>query len=194
MIAFSRAIYSFCNPDDPVPPASQAFRHARFLASEGLANTLVDIVRQLFSAGYTKEQWDLSGAASAEALKTIKSLAANDDICQKLSQEGCVLTCLKLWRGYEDVSKAVVSASSLLRQLSQCDPIKHEIMEEGGADLLCRCGSAKFPIRSGHLPSITFARNGSYIFLYKREMEAFILILSNLRALELFILLIASHV
>lgn len=138
LIAFSRAIYSFCNPDDPVPPASQAFRHARFLASEGLARTFVGKVEQLFSEGFTKDNWDKYGTAAVEALRTVKSLAANDEICQKLSQEGAVLTFLKLWKSYEDVSKAVASVCGVLRQLSQCDAIKHEIMEDGGADLLCR--------------------------------------------------------
>lgn len=133
LMEFSRALCSLCNPDDASYPTSDAFRHARLLASEGIAATLVDI-----ASTKVGKNSGLYQPVLPDILKGIKSLAANDDICQKLLQQGTVTLCIELWRSYEGIKELIIAAASLLRQMSQCDPVKHAIVNEGGADLLTR--------------------------------------------------------
>lgn len=130
---FSKAICSFCNPDDTDHPTSEAFRHARLLASEGIASTLVQIA--LTKAGEESNKYK---PVLVDIVRGIKCLAANDDICKKLLLEGTVTLCIDLWKTFEGMNELIVALAGLLRQMSQCDPVKHAIVSQGGAETLTR--------------------------------------------------------
>ncbi|GMH37306.1 hypothetical protein BSKO_05179 [Bryopsis sp. KO-2023] len=139
VVAASHAFISFCTPDDPIPPATHAFQHARLLSSHDIGKTLMRIIAKKFPDGSSDQQWGQSGESIAEMLKAVKCLAANDDICKNLLEDGGVEACLRIWRGCEGVGFAVATVSGLLRQMSQSDAVKQAIMSSGGAEILPRC-------------------------------------------------------
>ncbi|KAL0024893.1 hypothetical protein WJX77_000671 [Trebouxia sp. C0004] len=124
---------SLTTADDPRPAASRAFQNSRTLAQQGAPLLLLSILKQ----GDITEPVTVAAVCGAA-----KKLAANEDICKELADDGAVQVTMEVLTSGLGNATLVRSACSLLRQLANSDAIKAEIVDAGGLELLCRAVDA----------------------------------------------------
>ncbi|GER50425.1 armadillo repeat-containing protein [Striga asiatica] len=120
--------------DDNRVVASQVFGYARQFAKLGIAEVLVDSLREGLNTSY------LISASIA-----LKAVAVNDEICRSIAHNGGIDVILKCLddsglQGINDVARA---CCSLLSKLAGSDVNKSTIVEKGGFDRLINL-SARF--------------------------------------------------
>ncbi|KAL3155515.1 hypothetical protein ABBQ38_011067 [Trebouxia sp. C0009 RCD-2024] len=134
--AVCACLKSLTTADDPKPAASRAFQNSRSLAQQGAALLLLSILKR----------GDLTDPATVAAVcGAVKKLAANEDICKDLADEGAVQATMQVLASGLANATLVRSACSLLRQLANSDAIKADIVDAGGLELLCRAVEAHTP-------------------------------------------------
>ncbi|DBA96893.1 TPA: hypothetical protein ACH3X3_013048 [Trebouxia sp. C0006] len=124
---------SLTTADDPRPAASRAFQNSRTLAQQGAPLLLLSILKQ----GDITEPVTVAAVCGAA-----KKLAANEEICKELADDGAVKVTMEVLTSGLGNATLVRSACSLLRQLANSDAIKAEIVDAGGLELLCRAVDA----------------------------------------------------
>ncbi|GFQ04739.1 armadillo repeat-containing protein 6 [Phtheirospermum japonicum] len=128
------AIRVILSSDDYRVVASQVFGYARKFAKLGIAEVLVDSLRE-----------GLNTPCLISASIALKVVAVNDEICRSIAYSGgidVILRCLddSGLQGNSDVAKA---CCSLLSKLAGSDANKSAIVEKGGMDRLVNL-SARF--------------------------------------------------
>ncbi|KAG2492015.1 hypothetical protein HYH03_009744 [Edaphochlamys debaryana] len=115
---------SVTTADDERPPSSKAFVHARLLSKHHAAiRVLLQVLRRVPAAQ--------EPATACRVLATVKTVAANEEICREFTDDGGVVACLQLLRecsGRRDVVRACLGA---LRQLAHSDTVKKLLAEAG---------------------------------------------------------------
>ncbi|KAM7474920.1 hypothetical protein LguiB_022163 [Lonicera macranthoides] len=128
------AIRVLLTADDNRVVASQVYGYARKFAKIGIAESLVDSLRE-----------GLSSPSLVSASIALKSVAVNDEICRSVAEVGgidAVLCCIddSGEQGNTTVAKA---CCSLLSKLAGSDANKNAIVEKRGMDRLIKL-SARF--------------------------------------------------
>ncbi|GMP48339.1 hypothetical protein CsSME_00015725 [Camellia sinensis var. sinensis] len=128
------AIQALLTPDDNRVVASQVYGYARRFAKIGIAEALVDLLKE-----------GLSSPSLVSATMTLKAVAVNDEICRSIAASGgvdAVLRCIV--DSGEQGNKIVARACcSLLSKLAGSDTNKSAIIEKGGMDRIIKL-SARF--------------------------------------------------
>ncbi|KAL7002779.1 hypothetical protein U1Q18_003936 [Sarracenia purpurea var. burkii] len=134
------AIRVLLTADDNRVVASQVYGYARRFAKIGIAEALVDSLKE-----------GLSSPSLVSAAITLKAVAVNDEICRSIAESGgvdAVLRCID--DSGEQGNKAVARVCcSLLSKLAASDTNKSAIVEKGGMD-----GLIKLAARFSDDPSV----------------------------------------
>ncbi|THG20869.1 hypothetical protein TEA_024089 [Camellia sinensis var. sinensis] len=128
------AIQALLTPDDNRVVASQVYGYARRFAKIGIAEALVDLLKE-----------GLSSPCLVSATMTLKAVAVNDEICRSIAASGGVDAVLRcIGDSGEQGNKIVARAAcSLLSKLAGSDTNKSAIIEKGGMDRIIKL-SARF--------------------------------------------------
>ncbi|KAI8014341.1 Armadillo repeat-containing protein 6 [Camellia lanceoleosa] len=128
------AIQALLTPDDNRVVASQVYGYARRFAKIGIAEALVDLLKE-----------GLSSPSLVSATMTLKAVAVNDEICRSIAASGGVDAVLRcIGDSGEQGNKIVARACcSLLSKLAGSDTNKSAIIEKGGMDRIIKL-SARF--------------------------------------------------
>eukprot|EP00898_Chlorokybus_atmophyticus_P000992 jgi/Chlat1/1894/Chrsp145S00774 len=130
------AIVGITSDDDQNAMASKAFAHARELAKEGAALSLLAALRVATGAG--------SEGLSTDCISTIcnalRKVAANDEICREIASAGGVEELLGLLADKARTEPLLArDALGLLRQLAGSDAVKGAVTTFGGIPLALAC-------------------------------------------------------
>ncbi|PNH00195.1 Armadillo repeat-containing protein 6, partial [Tetrabaena socialis] len=120
-------VRSVTTADDERPPSSKAFMHARVLAkSHAAIRVLLGVLRRVPVA----EQPD----TAVRVLNTVRTVAANEEICREFTDDGGVRACLAVLRecgAHREVCRACLGA---LRQLAHSDTVKRLLAGSGAIE------------------------------------------------------------
>ncbi|KAH9317877.1 hypothetical protein KI387_019646 [Taxus chinensis] len=119
--------------DDDRVAASQAYTHARRFADIGMAEVLLDAVRQD----------SLVSSSLTSLCITLKSVAVNDEICKSIAENGGLDVVFKrIDESIEQNNKVLAKTScSLLTQLAGSDANKDAFVLKGGITKIIRLAS-----------------------------------------------------
>ncbi|KAH7865499.1 hypothetical protein Vadar_007458 [Vaccinium darrowii] len=123
------AIRILLTPDDNRVVASQVYGYARRFAKTGIAEVLVESLKE-----------GLSSPSLVSATVTLKAVAVNDEICRSIAESGgvdAVLRCIddSGEQGNQTVARV---CCSLLSKLAGSDTNKSAIVQKGGMDRLIK--------------------------------------------------------
>lgn len=132
MQSLYHAIRVLLTPDDNRVLASQVYGYARRFAQIGMADALVDALRE-----------GSNSSILVSACSALKALAVNDEICRSISENGGIdatLQCIDDSSEHNDKILARASCS-LLSKLAGSDANKNTIVQKGGLNKLMKLSS-----------------------------------------------------
>lgn len=130
LIPAAAVVRSVTTGDDEKEYTSKAFIHARTLASTVSAHkVLLALLRRLGASPAA----DHAGVM-VSLLTSLRQVAANEEICRELGDDGCVATCLGIATGWAATWEVVTAATNLLRQMAGSDGIKKILSEQRGIE------------------------------------------------------------
>ncbi|KAI8111557.1 hypothetical protein M9435_004057 [Picochlorum sp. BPE23] len=134
----SSLIVALTTADDMTQPSSSAFSNARKLAQEGVAASLVDVLNMLWEEQPTGNE---AFQISCHLCTALKVLAANDDICKELVDQGILDTLFTILRSslvhaLQAQTDLTASALGLLRQMLASDHVKFSVDTQELVDIV----------------------------------------------------------
>ncbi|KAK1313385.1 hypothetical protein QJS10_CPA06g02124 [Acorus calamus] len=127
--SFYDSIRVLLTPDDDRVLASQVYGYARRFYKIGIADSLVDALRE-----------GLNSAGLVSACVALKAVAVNDEICRSIADNGGIDVILQCIDDNGDLNNkaAVKACCSLLSKLAGSDANKSTIVQLGGLDKLIK--------------------------------------------------------
>lgn len=135
------AIRVLLTPDDNRVVASQVYGYSRKFAEIGIAEVLVNALRE-----------QVAPSSLPSACAALKAIAVNDEICRSISESGGIdvlLQCIDE-AGVQKNKVIAKSCCSLLSKLAGSDANKANIIQQGGFDRFLKLAS-----RFSEDPSVT---------------------------------------